>query len=153
MTKPPSPRPLSIKVITSWYLLLILTKIAIWQDWQGDIAIFNFYFSGYLAILVNVSLIVLWAWIVIGLWGLWDIARRVAIGFGVYELINIIAAFVHPVTRLLAIAHIRGQNLAAPNEVSPEMVGNILALLVRIISAGVMIWFLIKRKSAFVKGP
>lgn len=141
MTKPSSLRPLSVKVIVWWYLLSVLLKI---PNLQGEIAVFNVHLSGSATIFFGVFLMVLFAWLAFGLWHLQELARRVAIGFESYELLNLALSFTHPVTRALAIDFIRQQQ-------SPEAIGEICALFGRIVIAIAVIWFLIKRKTAFVK--
>ena len=83
-------------------------------------------------------------YLVVGLWRLWETARRFAIAYQCLYPLNMWTALILP--------SIRGWKLSPIPEVADPAVGIGLAIGQTVV-AGLAIWFLIKRKSAFVKPP
>ena len=145
MTKSPSPRPLSIKVIAIWHILsCILAVFYLEQDFQ----ILEVIISGGLAFALNVIMLMLSLYVGVGLWRLKEIARRIAIVMTSCGLLIMVLGVIIPTSRATLLA-------AAPPEFGPSgaVVGLILGLVVASVPSGLELWFLIKRKAAFGKPP
>lgn len=156
MTKPPSPRPLSIKIIIVYFtvitatgtlglLLWIIAPDGIRSITPANVPHLGFALSIDTARLFSCIFIPLHGYAVFGLWKLRAQARQLAIGLTIYALMNAILCTLSPITRELTTATY--QSAGTP----PLVVWFLNARLLSISSSIVIIWFLIKRKSAFVK--
>ena len=149
MTKPPSPRPLSIKVIAIIYGLTALFQLS---DVGSDVAVVGIFLSGGSAVLMNILYSVLQLWLRFGVWKLWDIARRIAIGWQLYGLVFQVWWLSSEHMQKL-VADMR--DIWRPAGIEPSVVQAIytatFSVGIVIVFGLIVIWFLIKRKSAFVK--
>lgn len=135
---PPSQRPLSIKIIVWWYILLVFLKI---PNLQGHISVLNVYLSGSAAVVFGVLLMVLFGWLALGLWRLQQGVRWSAIAVEIYELINLAVSYAHPTTRTLWVQYM--------HQLGADAAGEIFGIVARILIALAIMWFLIKHHSAF----
>ena len=147
MTKPPSPRPLSIKVISTFLI-----------GW----GIYSFIRYPYYAEVVHISdtqrewvtlfqvgsLSLLLISLGLGLWHLREFARRAAIGFACMVALYRFAETFSPETRTMLAEMARRMEV---NDASIITIVLVFYPLFTLLIWGPIIWFLIKRKSAFVK--
>ncbi len=148
MTKPkPSPRPLSIKVITIDYLYRFVFQIFTLPISK---AVFGFVLSGTPTLCANIFLSLLYLYFSLALWRLNDRTRRFAIGYECYNILNGWAALANPSQRFAIEKVWNQQGLTLSSTTASTFVFVFLAVTIPIIPC-VIIWFLIKRKAAFVK--
>ena len=88
---------------------------------------------------LRLILLLLELYVVIGLWRLWESARRFTIGYLCYGFIN------------LTISDLTGQSFSAQGLQDSNPMWWILTYTITLPLFILPIWFLIKRKSAFVK--
>ena len=150
MTKPPSPRPLSIKVIAIWYMLVSLPAFFFLQTSNS---FFGLLLTGTSVIPYNLCMALLYLVAGIGLWKLWEPARRTAIYLQCYYALNIWLAYANPSYRDFMAQNIiaRSPNIPQSSIVSFLPFFIAFAGLLKTARTGIVLWFLIKRKSAFVK--
>jgi len=143
MTKQPSPRPSpSIKVVAIMFILAGLSGLFN----MTSVPIAGFYISGWFGFLLRIVLIGLLSYIGFGLWRLREMARRVAIGYLLYNLLERALEFtIQPQTRDVSIALWNTQG------VTNTTIALLLNYLMLSIVPGLFLVFLIKRKSAFGK--
>ena len=132
MTKPPSPKPLSIKLIALFFLI---TAIGLWVVFPTDFragtsSFLGLSLKGLVARGYLLGDILLISYLPIGLWRLYRPARFLAIAVIVISLLENV--------------HIDSQGLRAIT---------VLHALDAYVLSLAMIWFLVKRKSAFIKLP
>ena len=142
MTKPPSPRPLSIKVIASIYLLGVLAGLT---SRRKKHLVFGILVEGHDLMIYHLIVSLLLLFLGTGLWQLRERARREAMIFQGLALIDTSLNYFSNVGRILQWAT---QNSADP---SFALVRLSLGGLRNLALHGLMLWFLMKRKSAFVK--
>jgi hypothetical protein len=146
MPKPPSLRPLSIKVIATSYgvsaisaLYFLLTGIYASQP-----------FTSFHALLVAMLMLGL----AFGLWQLSQLARRIAIGWQCYVLVTFLVSIINP-TVWRTFTEPRTSEVALGIDPATSRALSLAALAGRFITTvvwgAVVIFFLTKRKSAFVK--
>lgn len=137
MANLPSPRPLSIKLIVMLYASLAIVHFF---SLSNGVTVFGFFDAvGQAGTLIHSSLIFLCSYLVLGLWRLSAIARRVAITYASYDLLN----------GCLMIINLTGRVTSAHE---PDYVrGFIVGIVAVIVMFGVVVWFLITRKAAFGK--
>jgi len=156
-TTPRSPRPLSIKVIAIMYVGSgVWTAISVVVGallggggaaligglfvFGGPAAVYNF------AVLVCVPLL-----LGIGLWRLRETARRLAAWYQGYLIVNSLLAMANPTTRTQYVQ----QTIRNAGEVDPALIepmlhtGWFMSLSISIVVSGLILWLLIKRKTAF----
>ncbi len=131
--------PLSIKVIAS--LFLISSLIVPWVSYvlKGTIAL-GVYISGWLAVLYTLLSTVLLLYAGVGLWRLQEKSRLIAIGWLCWGGLNcLLLLLISPLSVML-------QSGAVPRswQVGVNLLGSLL-------SFAVQLWFLIRRKQAFIK--
>ena len=139
MTKPPSPRPLSIKILAVLYLVGVPVSILMGSLAKPGI-IFGITVHGWIGTLSNLCLVGLSLYLGFGLWRLQEMARKIAIWWQVYALANL---------WLYLFLFLAQLDTSAVNENTRR--GMTSALTGSTISAVTITWFLIKRKSAFTK--
>ena len=156
MTKPPSPRPLSIKVISGVYLF---GSVAAFLSLHHTASLFGLVISGRTAFLQNRILALLLLGLAIGLWRLHETARRISILYECYNLLEtwvLMPLFFNPQSSSSVIRDFIVKDLpqgASGNPTSMRlvlMIGAVCGFAMCIITPTI-IWFLVKRKSAFVK--
>ncbi len=141
MNKPPSLRPLSIKVIVAWEMLTGLAMGLALIGGRQPVIIFGFRTVGWTAVASGLLLLALQFYVAVGLWRLSELARRIAIGYFTYGFVN------------LTISHLTGQSTSG-SSLRQEGAGPIwwcLTLALTGVACGLPIWFLIKRKAVFGK--
>ena len=142
MTKPPSPRPLSIKVIAILYAFSILAQLKLLEDPQKFFFFFS-YIHGLPAQLYFLVRIFVFLFLAIGLWRLNNTARLIAIWHCSYESLNSISSVLIPI----------GYGILTGKRVDATGWGFFI-IPMRVAWAGfygLILRFLITRKSAFVK--
>ena len=142
MTKPPSPRPLSIKVIAILFVLSGTQYVYhLYQHYTLKLEhlalVLGVTVSGQVALYLDFLLMFLSFYIGFGLWRLSEFARKVAVGVTVYVILTIMIWLV--------------QHTAGKSAVPVEVYGGVIWLVSSVCYSMVVIWFLIKQKSAFVK--
>jgi hypothetical protein len=159
MTKSPLPRPLSVKVIATTYLFsalgLLIVPLIVEQlfDMSHDVLVLGFRISGSMATAYSLVIPALYLFLSIGLWCLLKIARRIAIGFELYGLLNQWMISLSPSSRSYFMDQL-SQQLAPGSSVglgALEIPVFLISNLPSTVLAGIIIWCLIKRKAAFVK--
>ena len=145
MVKLPSPRPLSIKIIAITYIVGSLASIF---SPQSPVVFFGIYTSGWLALCQNLLYGLVGFYVGFGLWRLREIARRVSIGWTLWGLPNMVLALVIPSTRVKLAEEMGSQGVFDP---SATILIAIVSYIGMSILLGIQLWFLIKRKQAFVK--
>lgn len=128
MTKTPSPRPLSIKVIAA---LFAAAAISFLFSLQAPALFFGTFILGPTALVNNIVMVLLEAYLAINLWKLHERARRIAIGVDCYWALNTVLAVIKYWT--VADSAFMGYCIVQLAIIAPAL------------------WFLIKRKSAFVR--
>jgi len=146
MTKAPSPRPLSIKIIAAWLVVPSLCRSIL--QFFGPVSAHEWWFLSIrglpafaMSLLWNAVAIVLGT----GLWHLRDSARKVTIGFIVFNLVSITVFRFSQTYQEAFMKH------AGSNDPWLVPVGMVLAAAIQFPMVGLVVWFLIKRKAAFVK--
>ena len=155
MTKPPSPQPLSIKVIAITYVVSgfwhILSLISIVMG--GGTTVAGFLVYGWLAFFYNLIVAVMVPLSLgFGLWRLEERIRRIAAWWQGFTILYSLCARLNSEARIKfieEIAHARGVEPAAIAPILTAMW--FLGLSIGVGLSGLVLWFLIKRKSAFVK--
>ena len=150
MTKPPSPRPLSVKVIAITSILLAILEVL------GNTGLLTWWFDvcshyvsflgtemvGWLRLAFHVVDVLLNLYIGLGLWRFSELARKVAIGYLSVLLLSVLFFF--------GIAFwIIEPWLNMPFWIRLLTIRRVSWFLCLVI--GLALWFLIKHKSAFVK--
>ncbi len=151
MTKPPSPRPLSIKIIA---LIYVFGALGEFGALKSDSILLGFLVSGTIALVWHLVLGVLLVILAIGLWRLLEPVRRAAIGYELYNLLSFasMGIFNRESTIETQIQELFSQlGATTAGEKTLVMVAfGIGGTLMFLITVGIL-WFLVKRKSAFVK--
>ena len=153
MTKPPSPRPLSVKVIAILLLasgvggliaktVQILAILVQEKPYTEIESVFGILISGWPAAFVSLLVFLVTLVLGIGLWHRKELVRRVAIGWYAYCIFNSFLELFSPAIRAFYL-----QNL----DISVATFRIVVSLAILTILRLIVIWFLIKRKSAFVK--
>ena len=137
MTKPPSPRPLGIKLIVFLYYFTTATCLAS----LGNDFLFNL-FEGLMFLVLG-----------FGLWHLGELSRRVTIGFELFNIAHTIFAWLECLNPSQASIEFFRQSLSIKSsaDLAPMLKIYLVLLTSLIFMKCLIIWFLIKRKSAFVK--
>ncbi len=130
MTKPPSPRPLSIKVIALGHLAVFLFIAAY---------MYSPHYTSETP-MVDIFLMSICAFLAVGLWALREVARWVAIGLAIFLLL-------FPFKESLEIIQHPPYDIPRGTWVPQLLKWCFLASIL----FGAEIWFLIKRKAAFGK--
>lgn len=141
MAKLPSPRPLSIKLISLLFgiwAVQFIVKIAQTDPDTHHHVLFSVGVSGGLGLGVQVVYVLLYCYLAYGLWRVSDTARRVGIGYCVFDLVNLFSSWLIMFLRF-------GGNVVGPIFGSAWLLDT--AMTVRHV---MIIWFLFTRKSAFV---
>ena len=151
MTKSPSPRPLSVKVMAIMNVLSglfsVLSLPAVLTLGAGT-TIFGGFIYGWPAFFYNLVFVVLVPiTLVIGLWRLKELARRVSLIYVVYGVVNTLLFSLNPARRSEFIEQMAHANLP-PTVITVSILGGCL---LSVLISGLFLWFLIKRKSAFGK--
>ena len=152
MTKPPSPRPLSIKVIAIFFLTTI--PAGLFPIWLNEGAFLGFPVHGPLLVLITLSTMGLQLFVGIGVWRLKDIARKVAIWLQIFIVTNLWLYTFSP--SFQEAAQSTADKYAALLGIAAVQVDtSIRVLLTSAIQGSILpiliLYFLIKRKSAFAK--
>jgi len=152
MTKPPSPRPLSVKVIVIHFGISIpalLPALASGQSFVlGQVIV------GPVAYLLNLAILIIVASITVWLWRLNELARRVAIGWLLFGALNSLLISVSPTFRQMFVESLAqgGAGNLDPSVIDSMITTMIVGINVfSIATCAVVILFLIKRKAAFGK--
>ena len=127
MSKAPSPRPLSVKVIIGWYVFMFILDLSTMVEGLAPLSALGV--RGFASTLFGVFTLVLGCYLIVGVWRLWELARKVAIGYACFLLLA-----------KGAIIAVAGGHVAYIGAVAVGCAAQIFIL-----------WFLVKRKSAFVK--
>ena len=146
MTKPPSPRPLSIKIIAAWLVVSSLCRLLL--QLFGPVSASEWWFlsiRGLPAFVMSVFWNALAVSLGIGLWRLWNWARKATIGFIAFNLVTATAFRFSQTYQEALMKH------AGSNDPWLVPVGMVLAAAIQFPMVGLVVWFLIKRKAAFVK--
>ena len=158
---PPASRPLSIKIISIIYLVMpiayfLSVLLHLFPTFPSPrVTVFGFLsLSGASALCAGILQALVYLYLSVGLWGLQNNIRRLAIGYECYHLLNAWMgaglAFVIPSLRDAFTQSLEQKGITNPS--STEVVlDSLLALVVVSIFSGTILWFLFKRKSAFVK--
>lgn len=149
MTKPPSPRPLSVKVLSIGYFVGAVAGVGrvISVIQYGDIFIFGFLLPPNLLRLHDLPLILLGFYLGIGLWRLKEMARRIAIGYTCFGLLD----------RIVAVANLSYEHMVMKESLPQGLYSFVVtgmffgSYAAEVAILGIILYFLIKRKSAFVK--
>ena len=144
--KLPSSSPWSTKVIA---LLFFVSTIDFLRNLQSDTIVFGLYITGAWAFVTHIAMVVVHGTIAIGLWNLKEWARRIAIVFDFYWILNTIFAIINRSTWIQSIALISGFYPDIPQ--SEYAVLLMIHYGLQVGTCILAIWFLIKRRSAFVK--
>jgi len=143
MTKPPSPRPLSIKVISGYFLLLCILEIPldIGDLYTASPLVFDIH--GLAALTINAFEVIILLYLGFSIWYLSNAARLIAICYSVYMALDSLIFFSKTYIRI---------PFMDPSP-SSTLAGFVVLLITAfyLIMSVACIWFLIKRKSAFVK--
>ncbi|GEM_PF-2629736 len=152
MPKPPSPRSLSVKVIALLFILGgISTAFSLFST-AADFSVLGvFGISGWVAQLHHVLRPILILAIGVGLWCLRELARRVAIGFMVLLTLRPILLIITAPGNVRVDTN--ALNLLGDAAETFVRLTYMLTGAIHVILIGVVIIFLIKRKSAFAKTP
>lgn len=144
MTKPPSPRPLSIKLIAVRYFFMTLRGVAYIRP-HAAILIFSVHGSpAYLWRLVEVSLL---CYLSIGIWRLRPMARRMGMLVEAYYVLQLLLMNSVMSVKSRLVENLM-QDAMSPQTASTALLSQSAAYAV---ASGLVIWFLIKRKAAFGK--
>ncbi len=112
-TKPPSPRPLSIKLLSVLYItgapVGLLTGILTNQG-----IFFGVLTSGWPGVLINFCIAGLSLYLGLGLWRLRETARKITIWFQIYNLVNIWIYLLFVLAKLKTAPPSAGPTLASP---------------------------------------
>lgn len=146
MTEPSSPRPLSIKVIAAWMVVSSLYRFLL--QFFGPVSVSEWWFlsiRGLPAFVMSLLWNALAVSLGIGLWRLWNSARKITIGFIVFNLVSATAFRFSQTYQEALMKHAGSYNpLLIPAAL-------LLAAAIQFPVVGLAVWFLIKRKAAFVK--
>jgi len=147
MTKPPSPRPLSIKVIATIHIAYAVFGIPFLAD---PYTFHNRYFesaSGWFSYADTLGWACISAIIAIGLWRLNERARQLAIALSSYCILDSLLFLAFPPFRSARLLRLMNNG---SSESRAWLVFTITAIIL-ISVYSITIYFLIKHKSAFVK--
>ena len=161
MTKSRLPQPLSIKVISAIYLI---GSVATFQGLPHATIVLGFPVSGIFAFLKHLAWAVLLLGLAIGLWRLHETARRVAILYECYNFTELwlltwlVSLMTGSSSTSTVVKDFIAKDLPPAIGSSPDaerlvvILGAIFGFMMIPITLAI-IWFLVKRKSAFVKFP
>ncbi|MDP8248567.1 MAG: hypothetical protein P9M00_10555 [Candidatus Tritonobacter lacicola] len=140
-------RPLSVKIIALLYLIFIV--FTIFEHFAGTPSaniIFGFRISGdqWPTPFIDATESALCLFISLGIWFLWNPARLIAIGYGCYDILNIVLIFIIPYFRATA-EGLYSEHLGY----QIDMFGINWMLVIPICFNLLIIWLLIKNKSTF----
>ncbi len=156
MTKPPSRTPLSIKIISTLYLWGSLAEL---RGLSHSAIVFGFIVSGTPAFSKHLLSALLLLGLAIGLWRLHEATRRISIFYECYNLLEtwilmpLLVSKGSSSTFLLKDIIAKDMPRLARNPAAEKLIiilSAVFGFAMSIITL-VIIWFLIKRKSAFVK--
>lgn len=147
MTKPTSPRPFSIKLVS---LLFIVRGLGLIRGFPSASTIaFGFHVVGTPAFYWHLFLLLLSFWCAIAVWRLHETGRRVAITYTAYLVLNLFLITVIPsTTRAMYLEDVMR---SAGIRYTAAMLAFIVYHMVSAIPYVFALWFLIKRKSAFAR--
>jgi hypothetical protein len=128
-------------ISTLYFIWSLVTLVGMLSPQRRAFA-FGFSLSGPLAVFYGLMEIVLRLYLGYGLWRLRETARRLAIGYGAYTLLSSLLAFFNPSKPSLFVA-----TLHEPS----TLILLLPFMLLSYVPPSVVIWFLIKRRSAFGK--
>lgn len=151
MAKRPSPRPLSIKVLAVYYLYASVAFTVTMLTAPASAVLCGRYVSGALAVLHNSVVPIVWLLLGLGLWRLVEVARRVAMGWEAYLLLNALVTFLIPASRTIAIEKVIEQTSQAELDRSTATVTMLGVMAVTALLTAVRLWFLVKRRAAFMR--
>ena len=108
--------------------------------------VFGIVVSGVAAASCDLLIATVELWLGVGLWRLYELARRVAIGLACYTMVLVLLDFLNHDSQ-------RSADLAKLSPGAAHMIslGAMIFRVTIMIFMSIEIWFLIKRKSAFVK--
>ena len=131
-------------------LLCILEGLVVLLAAQEELVVFGFTTTGPAVPIARAMLVFLWAYTAQGLWRLRETVRRFAIGFFTYDVLTMFITIGIP-SRWEAFR----QGLKIPPVDDASTVASLVRggfLLLGLLDF-IVVWFLITRKSAFVKSP
>ena len=143
--KPPS-MPLSIRLILIFYGFRLATLILSSSAGKLEDSLFGFDLPSLAAVSYTVFLLILLTYVLMGLMYLRETVRRVVIGFECFQLLDLF--FTYPVLRTMLI---EGAKRTGSEHLGSEMFILTVLFVVNVVLSGLIIWFLIKRKQAFIK--
>ena len=141
--KATSSRPLSLTLIS---LLCVLEGFSVLLAAQEELLVFGFTTTGPAVFIARAMLVFLWACLAQGLWRLREPARRFAIGFFTYDVLNMFITIGIP-SRWEAFR----QGWDIPPVYDPSTVATLVRagfLLMGLLDL-IIVWLLITRKSTF----
>ena len=144
MTTPPSPRPLSIKVLICWGILEASVRGFLITRGHYDYFLQVVRVTGWAASAFHLLFVSVTLYLAIGLWRLREVARKVAIGYACYTLLDALLAV------LIFSGELYGRSVAAP-DTAHDMHIPLLIQATRAITFGWIVWSLFKHKAAFGK--
>ena len=152
MKKSLSPRPLSIKVLAIEHFISVPATILLLVLFKDAGVIFGVTIHGWVTVLFTLCYAGLALYLGFGLWKLQERARKIAIWYWVYALVNIWLYTFNPATQIEVTKVVRGvlgtpstgQLDTSPLRTLPNAIGVTITSILSI-------WFLIKRKSAFIQ--
>jgi hypothetical protein len=150
---PPPARPLSVSMI-AWFLVFggVVCFVYTWLPFPA--MLFGFMIKGWPAMTIYLLLALLQLWLGIGLLRLRPLSRVLTIGFFLLGALNSLAFALLPgfAARMTEAMGSMPASMRQPLPVDfPMPLGAIAAATV--ITCGVPIWFLARRRNAFVKAP
>lgn len=153
---PCSPRPASITLIAVGLMvgavvLMVMSLMSLVGSWPT--VLFGMLVTGWPAALVNMAMAVLSLVLGIGLWRLNETARKVAIGYFVCSILNLVLWVMLPGAETRIQASLNLVSVAANPPMSPEHLRYSLTLgtVVGILPLLLQLWLLIARRRAFVR--
>ena len=136
--------PLSIKLVTIHYCL---KAISVLTHPPFRHVVLGFLITGPVAAFTNICFFLLWFYLSFGLGRLWEMARRMAIGYECYSLLDLFFYRFSPSFQFLITERASRSRL----DYSTVMLIGHIGLFIYGVLTCLIIWFLVKRKSAFVK--
>ncbi len=145
MTDTAPKRPLSITIISILFIVGSLGNIFTLGKLKFPISILGIYIFGWFSYLYTGLISVASFFTGVGLWRLHERARRIAIGLRSWEMLNIILVYTIPASRakLSELLVQKGFSPLDANSVIGGLIGGIMGI-------ALQLWFLIKRRRAFV---
>jgi hypothetical protein len=142
--KPPSPRPLGVRLISGWYLWLAIWYGIRLADPVGIDAM-GFRLTDVMAFFYQLVLMLICAGLSLGIWHLREPVRRIAFGFETYYVLDAVMILLNPFTL--------GPFLDAWRSAGFSRVEGFIYLACQSILlssyAAIRIWLLIKKRRAF----